>query len=93
MFLLNECVLEKVKFIVCDGLIFDLEDVVVFDVKVDVWFVVCVVVVLGDYGFCEVMICVNGVDMEWYFDDLCVVCEVGLDVIVVFKVNLVDVVF
>lgn len=40
----NFCVFEKVKLLVVDMLIFDFEDVVVFDVKIDVCEIVCDVV-------------------------------------------------
>lgn len=87
MFGFNVRVFEKVWMLDVDCFLLDLEDVVVFDVKGFVCQQIVDVVKVGGYGNCEVVIWINGFDIDWGEDDLKVVVEVGLNVILVFKVN------
>lgn len=46
-----------------------------------------IIVKEGGYGLCEIIICVNGLDIEWGEVDVCVVVLVKLVVVLVFKVD------
>ncbi|WP_026422337.1 HpcH/HpaI aldolase/citrate lyase family protein [Actinokineospora inagensis] len=81
----NERALEKAKTLSADALILDLEDSVSPDAKEIGRTRVCAAV--GEYGSREVAIRVNGLDTEWFADDMAAACAVGPDAIVVPKVN------
>ncbi|MCX7620601.1 MAG: CoA ester lyase [Acidimicrobiales bacterium] len=83
----NERALEKAKGLACDAIIFDLEDAVAPDAKVQARDRVCTAVASGDYGLRELTIRVNSIDTEWHADDLKAAAQAGPDAVVVPKIN------
>ena len=82
----NARALEKAKSLAADTLIFDLEDAVAPDAKIDARETVCAAVKAGGYGAREVVIRVNGHDTEWGLDDMKAAVEAGPDAILAPKV-------
>jgi citrate lyase subunit beta/citryl-CoA lyase len=83
----NERALEKAQGLPADALIFDLEDAVSPDAKVEARGRVCAAAASDAYGLREVTIRVNGLDTEWHADDIRAVAEAGPAAVVVPKVN------
>jgi len=86
----NERALEKAKAIPADALIFDLEDAVAPDAKVEARERACAMVAAGGYGNREITIRANGIGTPWHQDDLAAIAAAGPDGVVVPKVNSVD---
>lgn len=82
----NARALEKAKGLVTDSIIFDLEDAVAPEAKVDAREAVCAAVKAGGYGNRELVIRINGTDTEWGHDDLKAAVEAGPDAILAPKV-------
>lgn len=82
----NARALEKAKGLVTDSIIFDLEDAVAPEAKVDARDAVCAAVKAGGYGNRELVIRINGTDTEWGRDDLKAAVEAGPDAILAPKV-------
>lgn len=78
---------EKAKSLPADGLILDLEDAVAPDAKATAREQVCASVRGGGYGRKEMIIRVNGLDTQWFHDDLAAACAAGPDAILVPKVE------
>jgi citrate lyase subunit beta/citryl-CoA lyase len=83
----NERALEKAKAIPADALIFDLEDAVAPDAKVDARERACAMFAGGGYGKREITIRANGIGTPWHDDDLAAISAAGPDGVVVPKVN------
>ena len=83
----NARALEKARGIDCDGIIIDLEDAVAPDLKVEARERAAEVVREHPYGHREVAIRVNGMDTEWYRDDIEAAVAAGPDAIAVPKVG------
>ncbi|PPK70122.1 CoA ester lyase [Actinokineospora auranticolor] len=83
----NARALEKAKGLDADTLILDLEDSVTPDAKADGRAQVCAAVASGDYGRREVTIRVNGLDTEWFAEDVRAAAAAGPDAVVVPKVD------
>jgi citrate lyase subunit beta / citryl-CoA lyase len=83
----NERALQKAKTIPADALILDLEDAVAPDAKPAARERVCAAVGSGDYGRRELTIRVNGLDTDWFADDVRAVAQVGPAGIVVPKIS------
>jgi len=83
----NGRALEKAKAIPADALIFDLEDAVAPDAKVQARDRVVAAVAGGGYGRRELAIRVNGLDTAWHTDDVRAVAAAGPDAVVVPKVG------
>ncbi len=83
----NERALEKAKGLNADAIIFDLEDAVAPDAKVEARERVCAAVASGEYGGKELTIRVNSIDTEWHADDLRAVAAVGPAAVVVPKID------
>ncbi len=66
----NARALEKAKTIDADVLVFDLEDAVAPDAKAEARALVAAALVSGDYGRRELVVRINGIDTEWWRDDL-----------------------
>ena len=66
----NERALEKAKAIPADALIFDLEDAVAPDAKVEARERACAMFAGGGYGNREITIRANGIGTPWHDDDL-----------------------
>ncbi len=82
----NPRALEKAKTLPADALIFDLEDAVAPDAKLEARQTVCEAVKAGGYGKREVVVRINGLDTEWGLDDLKAAVEAGPDAILAPKV-------
>jgi (3S)-malyl-CoA thioesterase len=82
----RERVLEKAKGLAADALIFDLEDAVAPEDKLDARDLVCEMVQRG-YGARKRLIRVNGLDTEWGEADLDAAIEAAPDGILLPKVN------
>jgi citrate lyase subunit beta/citryl-CoA lyase len=82
----NSRALEKAKSLAADAVIFDLEDAVAPDAKLEARDTVCSAVKAGGYGVREVIIRINGLDTEWGLDDLKAAVEAGPDAILAPKV-------
>ncbi len=83
----NERALEKAKSLPADAIIFDLEDAVAPDAKIEARGRVCEAVGSGEYGLRELTIRVNSIETQWHADDLRAVAEAGPDAVVVPKIN------
>ncbi len=83
----NARALEKAKSLNVDALIFDLEDAVADEVKIDARDMVCAAVKQGGYGQRKVITRINGFDTQWGQEDWNAVCAVKPDVILIPKVN------
>lgn len=81
---------EKAKDLDVDTIILDLEDSVSPDAKVEARDRVCQAVRDGGYGHRELIIRTNGLDTEWYADDLAAAAQAGPAGILVPKVNSAD---
>jgi citrate lyase subunit beta/citryl-CoA lyase len=86
----NERALEKAKAIPADALIFDLEDAVAPDAKVEARERACAMCAGGGYGNREITIRANGIGTPWHDADLAAIAAAGPDGVVVPKVNSVD---
>lgn len=86
----NERALEKAKSLDVDALILDLEDSVSPDAKAEARDRVCAAATSGDYGHRELVIRTNGLDTEWYAEDIAAAAAAGPDAILVPKVNSAD---
>lgn len=82
----NPRALEKAKTLSADTLIFDLEDAVAPDTKVEARETVCAAVKAGGYGQREIVVRINGLDTDWGLDDLKAAVEAGPDAILAPKV-------
>ena len=83
----NARALEKACSIDCDGIIIDLEDAVAPDLKVEARGRAADVVKEHPYGYREVAVRVNGMDTQWYADDLAAAVAARPDAIAVPKVG------
>lgn len=83
----NARALEKAREIAADALILDLEDAVAPDAKAAAREQVCAAVKAGGYGRRELVIRTNGVDTEWFRDDLGAAVEANPDAILIPKVS------
>ncbi len=83
----NERALEKAKTIPADAIIFDLEDAVAPDAKVEARAKAVAAAGSGDYGRRELTIRCNGLDTPWGADDLAAAATSGAAAVVIPKVN------
>ena len=79
--------LAKAKTLSADVLIFDLEDAVATDVKESARAAAVAAAKSGAYGSRDILIRVNGLDTEWFADDISAVAASGADGVVLPKVN------
>jgi citrate lyase subunit beta / citryl-CoA lyase len=82
----NERALEKAKTLPADAIIFDLEDAVAPDAKVDARPNAVAAASSGEYGRRELTIRCNGLDTPWGHDDLRAIATSGASAVVVPKV-------
>ncbi|MFC4349378.1 HpcH/HpaI aldolase/citrate lyase family protein [Kordiimonas lipolytica] len=66
----NARALEKAKSLPADGLIFDLEDAVAPTAKAEARMQAAAAVASGDYGGRDLVVRINGLDTDWWRDDL-----------------------
>ena len=83
----NAKALEKAKTLPVDGIIFDLEDAVAPDAKVEARSAAVAAVRSGAYGARELIIRVNSIGTEWHDDDVTAAAQAGPEVVLVPKVN------
>ncbi|BBZ38273.1 HpcH/HpaI aldolase/citrate lyase family protein [Mycobacterium conspicuum] len=83
----NARALQKGKTLPADVLIFDLEDAVGPDAKVDSRVRVCEAVASGSYGAREIVVRINGLGTDWHDDDLAAVAGSGAHGVLVPKVE------
>ena len=86
----NDKALEKAKTLPCDAVIFDTEDSVAPDMKAIAREKVAAAVRSGEYGRRELTIRINGLDTEWWRDDLESAAAAGPSAVVVPKINSAD---
>ena len=82
----NPRALEKAKSLPADTLIFDLEDAVAPEAKLEARDTVCAAIKGGGYGPREIVIRINGLDTEWGLDDLKAAVAAGPNAILAPKV-------
>lgn len=82
----NTRAMEKAKTLRADVIIFDLEDSVAPDAKLEARDTACDVVSDGGYGMREVVIRVNALETEWGKDDIAAAATSGADAILVPKI-------
>lgn len=82
----NARAMEKAKTLSADVIIFDLEDSVAPDAKLEARDTACDVVSGGGYGMREVVIRVNALETEWGKDDIAAAATSGADAILVPKI-------
>ncbi len=83
----NDRALEKAKTIPADAIIFDLEDAVAPDAKVDARAKAVAAVASGEYGNRELTIRCNGLDTEWGADDIAAAATARPSAVVIPKVD------
>src|SRR3954452_16092438 len=83
----NERALEKAKTLPADAIIFDLEDAVAPDAKVEARGRVCAAAGSSEDGAKERTIGANGLATEWHAADVAAISEAGPAAIVVPKIN------
>ncbi|MEJ7585452.1 MAG: CoA ester lyase, partial [Acidimicrobiales bacterium] len=83
----NERALEKAKGLPADALILDLEDAVAPEAKEEARQRVSTAVSTGGYGRREIVIRANGLDTDWYADDVRAVAKAGPAALLVPKVG------
>ena len=86
----NQRALDKAATLPADGLILDLEDAVAPDAKPAAREAACAAAADGCFGDREVVIRANGLDTEWFTDDVDRIVEADPDVLLVPKVESVD---
>lgn len=86
----NARALEKAASLPADALILDTEDSVAPNAKAEARDQVAEAASSGRYGKREVVIRVNGLDTEWFSDDIASAAKAGPDAVVVPKVNSTD---
>lgn len=86
----NDKALEKAKTLPCDAIIFDTEDSVAPDMKAEAREKVAAAVQSGEYGRRELTIRINGLDTQWWQDDLKSAGAAGPSAVVVPKINSAD---
>jgi citrate lyase subunit beta / citryl-CoA lyase len=86
----NARALEKAKSLPADGLIFDLEDAVAPDAKASARDQVCAAVREGGYGAREIIVRTNALATPWGQADLATVASVGVDAVLMPKVESAD---
>ncbi len=83
----NPRALEKAKTLPADAVVFDLEDAVAPDSKVEARQRVCAAARDGGYGRRQVVIRINGMDTPWARDDLAAALKAGPDAVLVPKIS------
>lgn len=83
----NPRVLEKAKTLPADAVVFDLEDAVAPDNKVEAREQACAATQAGGYGRRQVVIRTNGMDTPWGRDDLIAALKAGPDAVLVPKIS------
>ena len=83
----NERALEKAKTLPCDGVVFDLEDAVAPAMKSFAREKAADAVLSGEYGYRELVIRVNGLDTEWWQEDVFAAAKAKPDAILIPKVE------
>lgn len=79
--------LDKARSLPVDAIIFDLEDAVTPDAKVDARVTLAAALAHGGYGARVKIIRINGLDTEWGVGDIAALRDSGADAILVPKVN------
>ena len=82
----NARAMEKAKTLKADVIIFDMEDSVSPDAKVEAREAACNAVIEGGYGMREVVIRVNALESEWGRDDIIAAATSGADAILAPKI-------
>ncbi len=83
----NERALEKAKTLPCDGVIFDLEDAVALGMKEVARAKAAEAVESAAYGHRELVIRTNGLDTEWWQEDVRAAAKAAPDAILIPKVE------
>lgn len=86
----NTRALDKAKTLAADGLIFDLEDAIAPESKTTARAAAVSAANSKGYGKREILIRVNGLDTQWFEDDLKAVAKSAADGVVVPKINTLD---
>ncbi len=82
----NARAMEKAKTLAADVIIFDMEDSVVADAKIEARVAACNAVAAGGYGKRELVIRVNALETEWGEDDIAAAAKSGAHAILVPKI-------
>ncbi|MEL6876038.1 MAG: CoA ester lyase [Pseudomonadota bacterium] len=83
----NARALEKAKTLPADTIIFDLEDAVAPEAKAEARKQACAAVKSGAYGPKELVVRINGMDTDWFVDDMKHLCASGADAVLVPKIQ------
>ena len=83
----NARAIEKARTLPADAVILDLEDSVAPDGKAAARKQVADAVIAGGFGAREVIVRINGLDTEWWIDDLNAVAKAKPDAVLVPKVS------
>lgn len=88
----NTRALEKARNLSADALIFDIEDAVAADSKVEARKNILAAIEQGGYGYREIIVRINGFGSPWGYEDLVAVCGSGADAVLLPKVESPDMV-
>src|SRR5262245_66622478 len=83
----NARALDKARTLPADALVLDLEDAVAPDAKEQARAQVLAAVRAGGYGRREIIVRANGLDTPWGRDDLAAAATVGVDAVLLPKVE------
>lgn len=83
----NTRALEKARGLAADALIFDLEDSVAPDAKVEARTAIATALAQGGYGRRELILRINALNTEWAEDDLKAVAQLNVDAVLLPKVD------
>src|SRR4029079_6471078 len=83
----NARAIEKARTLLADCVVLDLEDSVAPDAKASARAQVAAAVKAGGFGKRELIVRINGLDTEWWLDDLDAVIEAHPDAVLVPKVS------
>lgn len=83
----NARALEKAKSLPADTIIFDLEDAVAPEAKAQAREQACAAITSDAYGPRELVIRINGMDTEWFVEDMKHVCASGANAVLVPKIQ------
>ena len=86
----KERALEKARDLPVDAIIFDLEDAVTPDAKIEARATLAQALAVGGYGDKVKIIRINGLDTEWGAGDVAALRDAGADVFLLPKVNSAD---
>ena len=83
----NRSAIKKSQGLDIDAVIIDLEDAIAFDQKETTRSVLVEEIQQGEFGWCQIVVRVNGLNTPWFEDDLAAIGQLPLDAVLFPKIN------